>query len=242
MNDRTTARVVGVLFIAADVAGVLSLVLLQSIVGADNYLTQVSLSANRVATGALLGLAMGMSVVGIAVAIYSVLKRFSGRLALGYVAVRTMEGMVNVISAILVLVLLGVSRDFVNAGASAASLRVVGGVVLAGNNWVNYAILPIVFGLDALILNYLLYRARLVPRWLSVWGLGGAAVWLAAGVMVTYGLQPSATTGLALPIGLQEIALATWLIVKGFNTAALESREGKAGISAQRPARLASGA
>jgi hypothetical protein len=88
---------------------------------------------------------------------------------------------------------------------------------------VNYAVLPIVFALDALILNYALYQARLVPRWLSVWGLGGAALWLAARVMVTYGVQPSATTVLAAPMGVPDMALAAWLMVKGFNLAALTS-------------------
>jgi hypothetical protein len=242
MKLRTTARVVGGLFIAADVAGVLALVLVQPIVGARDYLTQASLNQDRVATAALLELVMGIAVVGIAVTIYAVLRRFSERLALGYVVVRTMEGMVDVISAIGALMLLSVSRDFVSTGSSAAALQTLGGVLLAENNWVSYVIMPIVFALDALILNYVLYRARLVPRWLSVWGLGGAALWLAAGVMVTYGLKPSATTALAVPIGLQEIALAIWLIVKGFNTTALESREGRAEISAQRSAYPAVGA
>jgi hypothetical protein len=241
MTDRTTARVVGGLFIAADFAGVLALLLLRPIFGAHDYLAEASLHGNRVATGALLELIMGIAVVGIAVAIYAVLRRFSERLALGYVVVRTMEGMLNVISAIGVLIILSVSRDFVSSGSSAAALQTLGGVLLAENNWVSYVIMPIVFALDALILNYVLYRARLVPRWLSVWGLG-AALWLAAGVMVTYGLKPSATTGLAVPIGLQEIASAIWLIVKGFNTTALESREGQAGISAQRGAYAAAGA
>jgi len=111
----------------------------------------------------------------------------------------------------------------VSAGTPDASLQALGDVLLAEGDWVNHAVLPIVFALDALILNYALYQARLVPRWLPVWGLGGAALWLAAGVMVTYGVQPSATTVLAAPIGVQEMALAAWLIVKGFNLAAFRS-------------------
>jgi Domain of unknown function (DUF4386) len=223
MRDRTTARVLGVLFVAADVAGVLAVVLLQPIFGAHDYLTQVSLNGNRVATGALLELIMGIAVVGIAVAIYTVLRRFSERLALGYVVVRTMEGMLNVISALGGLVLLSASRKFMSEATPNASLQTLGGVLLAQGDWVSYAVLPIVFALDALILNYLLYRARLLPRWLSAWGLGGGALWLAAGVMVTYGLEPSATTALAVPIGLQEIALALWLIFKGFSLPAFTS-------------------
>ena len=62
--------------------------------------------------------------------------------------------------------------------------------------------------------------SRLVPTWLSVWGLAGAAAYLAAGLLVLYGLEPLSTPQVVLeaPLGLQEIALALWLIVKGFGT------------------------
>ena len=216
MTNRTTARVVGGLFIAADVVGVLSLVFQQP------DLTRASLNANSVATGALLLLMEAMAVVGIAVAVYSVLKRFRERLALAYVAIRTMEGMLSVIAAIGALTLLTVTQKYVNASTPDASLQTLGSALLSQRDWVNYAVLPIVFGLDALILNYVLYRGGLVPRWLSVWGLGGAALWLATGVAVTYGLRY--TPALAAPIGLQEVALALWLIFKGFNAAAFASQ------------------
>jgi hypothetical protein len=73
-----------------------------------------------------------------------------------------------------------------------------------------------------LILNYVLYQARLVPRWLSVWGLVGAALILAARMMVVFGLDLSSPTQIALdaPIAVQEMAFAVWLIVRGFNAAA----------------------
>ncbi len=83
------------------------------------------------------------------------------------------------------------------------------------------------FGLSAVLLNFVVYRARLVPRWLSGWGLAGAAPWMAAGVLVLYGLvEPFSTTQtvLAIPIGVQGMALAVWLIVKGFNTSAFAAK------------------
>jgi hypothetical protein len=70
-----------------------------------------------------------------------------------------------------------------------------------------------------LVLNAALYHSHLVPKWLSVWGLAGAAAYLAAGVLVLYGLEPLSTPQVLLeaPLGLQELALALWLILKGFN-------------------------
>jgi hypothetical protein len=61
-----------------------------------------------------------------------------------------------------------------------------------------------------------------VPRWLSGWGLIGAVLYLSAAVLVLYGLQPGSATQLLLdvPLGLQEMALAGWLIVRGFSAAA----------------------
>ena len=92
------------------------------------------------------------------------------------------------------------------------------------------------FGLSALILNYALYGARLVPRWLSVWGLVGASLYMAAGAMVLYGLEPLSTTQVVLeaPLGVQESALATWLIVKGFNAAAVVAAPDAETVAARR--------
>ena len=220
-SDRATARVVGVLFIVGTVAGGLGLALYQPLVDASDYLTKLSLHEDRVATGALLTLIMGVALVGVSIVIYPVLRRHSERLALGYVVARTVESVFYVIDAVLLLTLLTVSRGFVDAGAPDAShFQALGDSVLGARDWAGNALLDLTaFGLSALILNYALYGARLVPRWLSVWGLAGAVLYMTAGAMVMYGLEPLSTTQVVLeaPLGLQEMALAIWLIVKGFN-------------------------
>jgi len=232
MTDRTTARVVGSLFIVASVAGVVGLAIQQSVLDSSNYLTEAALKENRVATGVLLQLIMGVAVVGIAIAIYPVLRRRSERLALGYVAARTIEAVIYVIGSIALLTLLTVSREFVDAGAPDVShYQTLGGVLLAVRDWGGHGVLDAaVFSVGALILNYALYRARLVPGWLSVWGLAGASLYLAAGVLVIYGLEPLSTTQVVLeaPLGVQEMVLAVWLIVKGFDARASASELRKA--------------
>jgi len=79
----------------------------------------------------------------------------------------------------------------------------------------------IVFALSALMFNYLLYQSKLIPRWLSVWGLIGATLLLAEGLLGMFDLTIS--TFLAAPIAVQEMVLAAWLIVKGFNSSAIAS-------------------
>ena len=206
-----------------------AVVLLQPVVSAPDYLAKASLSANRVATGALFELINHIAVVAIAVAIYPTLRRFSQRLAVGYVAARSIEAVLFAIGTMQLLTLVTVSREFVAAGAPPTShFQTLGGLLLAGHDWDQAALAFIAFGLGALLLNYALYRARLVPRWLSGWGLAGAALILAARVLVIYGLDLSSATQMVLdaPIAAQEMVFAVWLIVKGFHAPAVPEPQG----------------
>jgi hypothetical protein len=188
--------------------------------GAGDYLVRASSEENLVATGALLVLVMAAVVAAISIVLYPVLRRFSERLAMGYVVARTIEGVTFVVSTLGALALMTLSRKLVVASTpEAASLRAVGDTIVAGRDWVDAALGVAAFCLSAVMLNYALFRARLVPRWLSAWGLAGAALYLAAGLMVLYGLGPFSATQNVLdaPLFVQEMVLAVWLILKGFN-------------------------
>ena len=229
MTHRTAARVVGGLFIIATVPFSLAVVLLEPVLSAPDYLTEVSLNKVRVAIGALLELTNHIAVVGIAVVIYPVLRPFSERLAVGYVVARSIESVIFIIGTMHLVALLNVSHEFVAAGAPSVShFHTFGSLLLAGHDWDRAEFAFIAFSLSALILNYLLFQARMVPRWLSGWGLVGAALILAARILVISGLEFSSATVTMLdsPIMVQEMVFAVWLIVKGFNAAAFtEGRE-----------------
>jgi len=230
-THRKTAVIVGVLFITATVSIILSVVLLEPVVDAADFLMQASVSEARVAAGVLLEMVNNIAVVGIALMIYPVLKPFSERLALGYIAARTIESVLFTISTGYLLALLFVSQEFIAAGAPAASyFHTLGGMLLAGHDLNNAALPFMIFGLGTLMLNYLLYRARLVPRWISTFGLLAGASILAARVMVISPLELSSATVTIMdsPIFLQEMVLAVWLIVKGFNPSAFASLSVKA--------------
>jgi hypothetical protein len=82
------------------------------------------------------------------------------------------------------------------------------------------------FGVGAFMYYYVLYRSRLVPRWLSGWGLVAIVLSLASNVLAGFTQQLGFATAinmLSIPIGLQEMVLAVWLIAKGFSTPALAS-------------------
>ena len=226
---RTTARRVGWLYIIATIAGIVAFSLESPVLDASDYLGQAAGSDNKLATAALLELVMGTAVVAIAVVIYPVLRRFSERLALGFVVARTVEAVIYIIGIIGLLTVLSVGRQYVAAGSpETSSYQSLGAALLAARDWGGNVVLDVAaFGISALILNWALLRTRLVPRWLSAWGLIGATFYMAAGVMVLYGLEPGSTPQMLLdvPLGLQEMAFALWLLVKGFNPGAFASEE-----------------
>ena len=100
-------------------------------------------------------------------------------------------------------------------------------MLLAVRDWAHGFIAFLPFALGALMYYYLLYRSRLVPRWLSGWGLVGAGLCLVATVYAGFTQEfgfSSVNTVLNIPIGVQEMVLAVWLIVKGFNPSPVTSR------------------
>lgn len=228
MTHRNTARVVGILFITATVAFSVSVVLLDPVLKAPDYLASVSANARRVTSGTLLELINHIAVVGIAVVSYPILRLFSERIAIGYVAARSIESVLFAIGTMHLLTLVNISHAFVAAGSPPTSyFHTLGNMLLAGHDWDNAAILFMAFGLGALMLNYLLHRTKLVPRWLSFWGLIAAALILVARIIVLSGFEFSSSTVFMMdaPIMLQEMVFAVWLIVKGFDDTVLAGEE-----------------
>ena len=121
--------------------------------------------------------------------------------------------------------LIVVSHESVTAGAANLPyFQTLGAVLLKGNDSISN-ILVIIFSLGALILYYLLYRSNLVPRWISVWGFIAILLHFSTAFLIMFHIVDSgisATLGiLNFPIFLQEMVMAVWLIIKGFNPSAV---------------------
>lgn len=221
-NNIKTARIVGVLFIAATIAYSLSVVLLDPILGTSDYLTKISANENILIISAFLVLIDAVAVAGIAIVIYPVLKKHNETLALGYVGARIAEGVLFSVNVITALTLLTLSQEFAKSGALDTSYyQILGTVLLAAGNWAYLLGLGLAFALSALILNFVLYQSKLVPRWLSVWGFVGAALVFVNYLLESFGTNPVEI--LFLPIAVQEMVFAIWLIVKGFNLSIISS-------------------
>jgi len=222
---RKTAIIVGVLFITSTVAGILSVVFLESILNAPDYLINVSANENQVIIGTVLELICAGAFLGIAVMIFPILKKHNESIALGYVVARICEAIPFIVGVISLLSLLTLSQEYVQSASTDVSyFQTFGTLLIAVHDWTNLIGSMIIFSLTALILNYSLYRSKLVPRSISVWGLIGVPLMLASGLLGMFGLlSPFSTSSilLAFPLALQEMVFAVWLIVKGFNPYAL---------------------
>jgi Domain of unknown function (DUF4386) len=217
---KKTAIIAGILFIIATAAALLSTPFLAP-VNASNYLTAVSAHGNQVTTGVLLAFIAAVASAAIAISLYPVLRKYNQGLALGAVGFRLIEGVFYIVGVIGLLMLLTLSREFVQAGApDSPYFQTLGALVLAGYHWSGNVGSLLAFCLGALMYYYIFYQTRLVPRWLAGWGIIGAAMCMVAGVLVMFqviGPMSAPQVVLALPIAVQEMVLAVWLIVKGFN-------------------------
>lgn len=225
-SNRRIAVVAGVAFLIGTIAQIVGVALVSPILGAPDYLAQISANEDRVLVGALFQFIGGLACTGIALALYPVLRMHNHGLAMGSVGFRTIEGVLHALIAVCWLLLVTLSREAVKAGAPGSSAYQVPGALLqAGPDWLAPLGLP-VFGLGALCYYWVFYQSRLVPRWLSAWGLVAIVMAMVSGLLVMLGLIDSFSTPqlvLAAPIGVQEMVLAVWLIAKGFNPPAVAS-------------------
>jgi hypothetical protein len=220
-SHKKTARIVGVLFITAMVAGMLRYALLDPILDAPDYLVNVSANENQVIIGTLFFFILAVAVAGIAIVIYPILRKHNEALALGYVGARIVEGVLFIIAILAILTLWTLSQKFVKAGTPDASyFQTLGELLLSVRYWSYNVLWPITLALGSMIFYYLLYQSKLIPRWLSVWGLIGAPLFPVAWLS----LFGSTISGpFLLPLVVNEMVLVVWLLVKGFNSSAIAS-------------------
>jgi hypothetical protein len=226
---RGNAIAVGILLIACSAASILSIVPLGSMLDAPVDLARLAANDNRVILTALIEFVWAATAAGIAIGLYPVLRKHNRALALGSVAARVVDGTFVLIGTLSLLMLLSLSQDYVAAGSPASSSWPASGdLLLTVREWVFGFIMSLGFALGALMYYYLLYRSRLVPRWLSGWGFVGAGMCLVATVYAGFTQELGFSTVnnvLSIPIGIQEMVLAVWLIVKGFNPSTVDAGE-----------------
>jgi hypothetical protein len=221
---RKNAIVVGILFIIATAFLFVGGSFYGPVLDTPDYL-QVAYP-NRISAiiGMLIEFSCILAIPLIPVFAYPVLRKHSETLALGYVVFRLFEAVLFVLVDISKLALIKVSQLYLAAESSnAAMIESVGATIQGWNEW-GWVFYVLIFGFGALIFYFVLYQSKLLPRWISIWGLIAIVLMMASALLAMFAVElPDAIFGLlVIPIGVQEMVMAVWLIVKGFNRDAIK--------------------
>ena len=217
-SNRNTAIYTGLLYIFILIAGILSIVY---VIEEPDYLTKVCEHENQVLLGAFFQLLMAPAYIGIALLLYPILREYNEGLSIGFVGFRFIAGAFHIVSVISIPLFLVLSEEFVNAGTPDLSyFQTLGELLRTGRDLLNHVGMIISLSIGGLILYYILYQSKLIPRWLSVWGLLGTTLTILASLLLMFQFIEVVTSFyivLNIPMVLQEFVFALWLIIKGFN-------------------------
>jgi hypothetical protein len=219
-SARTTAIVAGVFFLITEVTAIGGMLLYGPILGNPDFVVSASADDTAVLGGAFLEVLLAIAVVGTAVTLYPVIKRQNEGIALGHVAGRLIEAAIIAVGAISLLAVVTMRHDFAGTtGAEATAAVTVGQSLVAVHDWTFLFGPKLALGVNTVLLAYLMYRSRLVPRAIAVLGLIGGSLVFASGTAVLFGAYEDLSifgVAAAAPVFAWEVSLAVWMIVKGF--------------------------
>jgi len=231
---RKTTVIVGILFIIGTVSGVLAGTFAAPIQAGSTYPLNISASETQWIIATLFTLLMGLSLAMVPVLLYPIFRKHNEVLAFGSILFRGIfEQVSEMLLVISMFLLLTVSEIYGKTGAADASnFQTLGSMLIAAGHWIQL-IGGIVFSVGTLMFFALFYQTRLIPRWLSGWGLIGAALYIIAKIVSMFSplhLAPDVGVGIGLllvPTAIQEMIFGVWMIVKGFNPSAIAALSAK---------------
>ena len=234
---RTIALVTGVLFIITYITSIpAQLILYQPLLRDPAAYIVGGGTDTGISLGALREVILVVANIGTAVVLYPVVKRQNESLALGYVTARLLESAAIMVGILSVLSVVTLRQAFAGAaGADAASLVTAGRLLVAVHDW-TFQLGPACLGVlgTGLLLGYVMYTSGLVPRGMALLGLIGGPLVMASGLAVLLGLIAAGSAGQSIatiPEFFWEVSLGIWLIVKGFNPAAVASGSARTGAN-----------
>lgn len=213
-----TARIVGALYLAGMVVGIGGNIMIQSIITKPDHLSNVAANGMLLAIGAILILLAGVWDAAHGILMFPILKQRGERIAVGYLSYRLIDGAFVGLWSLFLLLQIPLSREYIKAGATDTTYLQALSAISVQASLYSYQIAMVFVGLAGLTLCYALYKAKLVPGWLAVWGLVGYVIHFAGAGMEIMGFNVGLVP--VIPGGLWELFIGVWLIAKGFNTAA----------------------
>ncbi len=182
----------------------------------------IASDSSRLIVGAFLTLMMGISLAAMTLFLYPIFRKDSEGLGMGLVLFRgALEGTGYFVTALGILILAALGAETIATGADPVSMQPITTVVYQFLN-LKTPISTIFFIIGATCLYVSFYRTQLIPRWLTIWGLIGVVPYLANALLHFFHVESGAGTYLEIPLGIQELVMGLWLIIKGFNQAAIK--------------------
>jgi len=221
---RNNAVWVGILFIIATAFLFVGGSFYGPVLDAPDYLEAAYPNRISAIIGMLIEFSCILAIPLIPIFAYPVLRKYSETLALAYVVFRLFEAVLFVLVDITKLALIKVSQLYLAAESSTAGLiENIGATIQGWNEWA-WVFYVLIFGFGALIFYFALYQSKLLPRWISIWGLIAIVLMMTSAFLAMFAVElPEAIFGLLVfPIGVQEMVMAVWLILKGFNQDAVK--------------------
>jgi hypothetical protein len=226
-HPQTIARVFGVLFLITFITSIPAFFFYAPVLDDPDYIVGAAGADTSVSFGAFLELLLIIANIGTAVVLFPILRRQNEILILGYVTARIIECVFIAVGILSLLTVVALRQEA--AGADATSLVAVGESLVALHNTTRLLGPGFVVGIgNGLMLGYLMYRSRLVPRGLAVLGLIGGPLVTGAAVALLFGVIEAGSVwqGIAIiPEFIWELSLGIWPIVGGFNPSAIARLE-----------------
>jgi hypothetical protein len=215
-RSKSVGRTVGVLLLIHLTMGLtVPFILLLPLIAPPGFLAIGAGIPNQVRAAVLLLFAGSAIAIGIACTAWPVFRQYSSAMPLWLLSLAVASFSLQAVDSAHLLSMLSLSQEYAKAGSDKADFfQGLAVVVGAARKWTHYSFLLVV-GSWMVLFHTVLYRFRLVPRALAVFGLVGSLLQIAGVTLrALFGYPPE--TRLAMPLAPAYVALAVWLIVKGF--------------------------
>jgi hypothetical protein len=231
---RKSAITVGLLFLIALILNPIATEIFDPILNTPDYLEKAYAGRNFIIIGNLLNFICAIAMIFIPISLFPVVRKNNESLASSYIVFRALEGILFIYIAIKSLSFINLSKVYINEATQNASyLQSLGSSIHSEIYWATI-IYIIIYALGGVTFYYLLYKSKLVPRFLSIWGLMAVVLLFVGAILGLFSLGifnrlplMKAMVYFAPPIAINEFVLALWLIIKGYNSPAMDFNASK---------------
>jgi hypothetical protein len=215
---KRNTKLAGLLIIIGMITGIFSI---SSAVDSTDYLTEAATNADQVIISTIFQFILMLTYLGFAILLYPIIKGFNNGLAIGFLSFRILTSAVLVFGTIVLMSILALSQEFIkNPSESILIFEAFGNMLKITRDYINHVFMVLTLGIGNLMLYLLFLKARLVPKWISVWGISGTILSILASLLLLFQVVEVITPEyliLNAPTAIIDLILGFWLLIKGFN-------------------------